>query len=620
VTDPLDKPVYLIALGAFFPGEPVSNEEMEDRLGRIHGRDSRWRARVLKRNGITSRHYAIDRQQRSLYRNSEMAAHAVRAAVEAAGLPMKDVDFIAAATTQGDLLVPGFASMVHGELGTPPIEVASLHGVCGSSVAALQVARLQVKAGGKHAAVACASEFPSRLFKASRYEMQACEELPFDTEFLRWMLSDGAGAAVLAPRPSKDRLSLRVEWIDLRSHAGEYPTCMYAGANHDPDGQLGASWLDDSSFEAAATRGMINLKQNVGQLDGILDLGVMRYRELIEAGRIDPDALDWVACHYSSEMFRTRIFDRLREAGIPLHEERWFSNLSTRGNVGSASAFVLLEELMRSPRVKPGQQVLLMVPESGRSLLGFALFTVVGPGGETSLGSEGPTGPIEIPGTEPLLRHLGAELSRVWSSFEASVLDVPIVERLLGDAPTIADYRTLLFGLRQQVVEGARWIARAASSFERDALELRALVLSHAGDEHLDYQMLERDYVSVGGDLDAIRSGTRNAGTEALSAWMLQQASRPNPIALLGAMFIIEGTGRLLAGRLATNLSAHLSLSPEQSSFLTYHSANDDAHLGKLVTVLRSGILNPALVREVVRTAEVTGRLYCLQLEELDRC
>ena len=80
MTDPRDNPVYLVSLGAFFPGEPVSNEEMEDRLGRIHGRDSRWRTRVLKRNGITSRHYAIDCEQRSLYRNSEMAAHAVRAA------------------------------------------------------------------------------------------------------------------------------------------------------------------------------------------------------------------------------------------------------------------------------------------------------------------------------------------------------------------------------------------------------------------------------------------------------------------------------------------------------------------------------------------------------------
>ena len=84
----------------------------------IHGRPARAKARVLAQNGIATRHYALDRQQRTLFRNSEMAANAVRdllARVALAG----DVDFLAAATTQGDLCVPGFASMVHGELGFP---------------------------------------------------------------------------------------------------------------------------------------------------------------------------------------------------------------------------------------------------------------------------------------------------------------------------------------------------------------------------------------------------------------------------------------------------------------------------------------------------------------------
>src|SRR5688572_26464087 len=102
--------VYITALGKFLPGEPVSNEEMEDFLGRVHGRPSRARARVLKQNGIRTRHYAIDRQQRSLYRNSEMAARAVREALPRAGLSERDLDFLAAATTQGDVCVPGFAS------------------------------------------------------------------------------------------------------------------------------------------------------------------------------------------------------------------------------------------------------------------------------------------------------------------------------------------------------------------------------------------------------------------------------------------------------------------------------------------------------------------------------
>ena len=70
---------------------------------------------------------------------------------------------------------------------------------------ALKNAVLQVRAGEKRNAVACASELPSRLFKASRYEayVPPDEVLPFDAEFLRWMLSDGAGAALLQPAPPR---------------------------------------------------------------------------------------------------------------------------------------------------------------------------------------------------------------------------------------------------------------------------------------------------------------------------------------------------------------------------------------------------------------------------------
>src|SRR4029077_20825190 len=137
------------------------------------------------------------------------------------------VDFLGAATTQGDLCVPGFASMLHAELGIPTCEIASLGGVCASGVTALKTAYLQVRAGEKRNAVACASELPSRLFKASRYEpyLRPDETLSFDAEFLRWMLSDGAGAALLQPAPAARGLSLRVDWIDIRSYAHENATC-----------------------------------------------------------------------------------------------------------------------------------------------------------------------------------------------------------------------------------------------------------------------------------------------------------------------------------------------------------------------------------------------------------
>ena len=60
-------------------------------------------------------------------------------------------------------------------------------------------------------------------------------------------------------------------------------------------------------------------------------------------------------------------------------ESKWFTNLKTRGNTGSASFYIMLEEALSSGLFRPGQRVLAMIPESGRFTAAYALFTVVGP-------------------------------------------------------------------------------------------------------------------------------------------------------------------------------------------------------------------------------------------------
>ena len=188
--------VYITAMGKFLPGPAVTNDEMEDYLGRIGDKPSRARARILKQNGIVSRHYALDKSQRSTHRNSEMAALAVRDALSRSEILLSDVQLLATATTAGDVIAPGFASMVQGELAGGRCELASLSGICASGMMALKTAYLHVRCGEKDSAVACASEFPSRLLKASHYETNAAvlagKSLPYSSEFLRWMLSDGA--------------------------------------------------------------------------------------------------------------------------------------------------------------------------------------------------------------------------------------------------------------------------------------------------------------------------------------------------------------------------------------------------------------------------------------------
>lgn len=188
---------YITATGAFLPGYPVSNDEIEDYIGKAGRASSNLKDLVLANCGIKTRHYAIDKSQRTLVSNTAMAAAAVRNATQRAGLGPNDVELLTAATTIPDLMGPGHASMVHGELGYGPLEIATAHGICSSGMMALKNAYLQVAIGEKRNAVCVASELASRVFKSTRYEEMAVVDevgsLPLETAFLRYMLSDGAG-------------------------------------------------------------------------------------------------------------------------------------------------------------------------------------------------------------------------------------------------------------------------------------------------------------------------------------------------------------------------------------------------------------------------------------------
>jgi 3-oxoacyl-[acyl-carrier-protein] synthase-3 len=619
-------PVYVTAMGKFLPGAPVGNDQVEDHIGRVGGKASRLRARILRQNGIRTRHYATPRDGEAPLWNHDLAARAVSDALARGPVAAGDVELLAAATSQGDLLAPGFASMVHGALRLPPCEIASLHGVCSSGVMALQAAYRAVAAGHKANAVAVASELASRffrphLFEATR-EFRETGRISFEAEFLRFMLSDGAGAAVLENRPAERGLSLRVEWIDLVSYADRLDVCMYAGARKDDGGALVRSWHEYPGVCEAARDGALLLMQDVGLLDNIVTLGVGRYFELVQQGRIRPSEVDWLACHYSSHVFRGRILELLQEGGAAIPEERWFTNLYTKGNTGSASIYIMLEELLNDGHLRPGQKVLCMVPESGRFVVSFMMLTVVGEAKAPvdDVLPAAPAPPLPAQQGDDLRAVLTRQLATVWVEFETSLRRVPIVDKIHRRTLRTEDYRLLLLNLRQQVVEGARWIARAASSLTRDELGLRSEFIRHAAEEHRDYQMLEKDFVSVGGMLPEIQEAEKNVGSEALSAWMLHRASQENPLDLLGAMFVIEGLGTRVAGPWARAIQGQLGLRDDQVSFLRYHGANDERHFERLHHALEGGRLTPALVARIVKTARVTARLYRLQLEELGNC
>ena len=381
---------YITGLAAFLPNAPVGNDEMESVLGMISGKPSRARRIILRSNGIKTRHYAMEPVTgRITHTNAQLTAEAVRRLADGR-FKLEQIDLLACGTTFADQMVPSHTNMVHGELGIPPCENISTSGVCISSTAALKYAMLGVKSGEFQHAVSAGSETPSSVMHARYFEPESDAQvealegdgvLAFQKDFLRWMLSDGAGAALVEPAPAPKGLSLRIDWIVERSYANEQPACMYGGAEKLPDGSL-KSWR---AFEPSewANHSILMLKQDVKQLnEHVMPYTVQRpLQDIPQLKALKPADITWFVPHYSSHYFREKVHAHMVKAGFEIPYERWFTNLYEKGNTGAASVYIILEELFRSGKLKAGDHILCYIPESGRFNTAWIHLTAVGPDG-----------------------------------------------------------------------------------------------------------------------------------------------------------------------------------------------------------------------------------------------
>lgn len=375
--------VFITKAAKFFPNEPVSNDDMESYLGMVDGKPSKARRVVLRRNGIKQRYYALDKEGNVTHTNAQMCANAVRGLLDD-HFTVDDIDVLACGTSSPEQILPSHGVMVHGELGgTKNTEVVSFAGSCCTGVDALKYAYMSVKLGMSKNAVAAASERTSAWMRASYFQKESeklaqLENQPmlaFEKEFLRWMLSDGAMALLLQGKPNDSDISLRIDWIDITSFANTRETCMYCGGEKGEDGKLkgwaefpGEEWLTESLFA---------LKQDTRMLaENVVPLGVDFLLQLGEKYHFTPDDVDWFLPHLSSMFFKDKILEETKNRGFFFPEERWFLNLPKLGNIGSASAFAMVEELMYSGKLKKGQKILLMIPESARFSYCYCMLTV----------------------------------------------------------------------------------------------------------------------------------------------------------------------------------------------------------------------------------------------------
>jgi len=354
---------YITSTGSYLPGEAVDNDSINQYLGRVLG-ESRVQNKILAVNGIQARHYALDKKQNPTHSIYEIASHAVK---DCLSDNSSKIDYLSAGTTYAPTLAPGISSLLHDQLSKDGIvnhsvEINSNSGICSSGAQAIVNAARAVRSGESKAAVCVGVEQSSIGLRAKAFK--TVYDIPtilkdvrkskwFMSVFLRFMLSDGAGAFLIEPEPRDGAISLKVNWTYSRSFANQAPLCMKLESKPlmlSQDVRILAKYMAPLSKEAVTG-------------------ALCEHDETLDSYTV-------VLPHMSSYYFESSVKKIMAELS-PSREVPYWTNLRTAGNTGAASIYIMLDEYLKTIPVKAGDRLLLFVPESGQFNYVLISLTVV---------------------------------------------------------------------------------------------------------------------------------------------------------------------------------------------------------------------------------------------------
>jgi len=356
---------YITSTGSYLPGGPIDNQDINQYLGHVFG-EGRVQNKILAVNGIERRHYALDKQQNPTHSIFELASKAVKDCL-AEHQSLLNIDYLSAGTTHAPILAPGISSLVHDQLSKDKVidhslEINSNSGICSSGAQAIVNANRAVKSGESKAAICVGVEQSSDGLKSKQfrttYDIRAIVKDVrtskwFMSVFLRFMLSDGAGAFLLEGQPREQGLSLRVNWTYSRSFANQAPLCMQI-----------------QSRPMMLTQNVKILSKYMAPLSKEVVEGAMcAHGETL-------DSYTMVLPHMSSYYFEPSVKKIMTELS-PNREVPYWTNLRTAGNTGAASIYIMLDEYLKTQPVKAGDRLLLFIPESGQFNYVLISLTVV---------------------------------------------------------------------------------------------------------------------------------------------------------------------------------------------------------------------------------------------------
>ncbi|MCR6700618.1 MAG: ketoacyl-ACP synthase III [Dokdonella sp.] len=298
--------------GSYLPDKVLTNADLE----RLVETSDEW---IVSRTGIRERHIAADGET-----TGDLALHAARRALEAAGVAATEIDLIVLGTTTPDLVFPSTACLLQHRLGANGCMAFDVNAACSGFMYALGIADKFIRSGTVRTALVVGSETLSRMTDWT--DRQTCV-----------LFGDGAGAVVLKASDEAGILSTHL-------HAdGGHKDLLY--------GPVGVS----TGFRAEEPNCGVTIRMSgnevfkvaVKTLDRVVD-------ETLEANRLDKSAIDWLIPHQANLRIIQATAKRL---DMPM--ERVIVTVDKHGNTSSGSVPLALDYAVRSGKVQRGQLLLL---------------------------------------------------------------------------------------------------------------------------------------------------------------------------------------------------------------------------------------------------------------------
>jgi 3-oxoacyl-[acyl-carrier-protein] synthase-3 len=300
------------SVGKSLPRRVMKNTDFE---GVLETSDA-W---IVQRTGITQRYIAADDET-----TASLGEAAARAALDAAGLTVDDIDLIVLATSTPNNTFPATAVEIQERLGMRHGFAFDMQAVCSGFVYAINTADLHIRGGMVKRAIVIGSETFSRI-------------LDWQDRGTCVLFGDGAGAVILEASEGEGTIADRgILASSLRSD-GSHREKLYVDGGPSTTGTVGHLRMEGREV----------FKHAVGMITDVVE------SVFAQAG-ITAEDLDWFVPHQANK----RIIDAsAKKLGIA--EEKVVITVDKHGNTSAASVPLALCEGVDTGRIKPGDLVLL---------------------------------------------------------------------------------------------------------------------------------------------------------------------------------------------------------------------------------------------------------------------